>query len=560
MNKPLLFLFLILLITAGALGLWYWKGNEWGKGKIDLEILGPEKTQAGQEITYTVKLKNNGNANLEEPELAFEYPENALPLEDKDASTTDSAFNRLTKQLETIYPGEERAVEFKARLFGKEGDVLESKTFLTYRPKNLKAKYESKTIFSTQISQVPMTFEFDLPLKAGNGENLNFSLNYFSNIDYVLENLRIKMQYPSGFVFMSAKPNALDETEWVLPALYQVDGGRINIQGAIEGQEGEKKVFRAQLGVVVNDRFIAIKEVGQAVEMAEASFYVSALVNGAQNYAANVGDMLHYEIFFKNIGKQPVQKKFLLVKLDGDFYDLNSVMPGAGDIGKGDNSIIWDWKNVPELKFLDAEEEGKVDFWVKVKEADTGRNVRNPVLKAIVSIAGAEKVFENQINSKVELVQSVLFEDEVFGNTGPLPPKVGSSTTYTVAWQVKNSWNTLENTKVKATLPEYVKPTGDIFPENSKLTYDSTSRELVWNIGALKPFEGVSQQAPVSLAFKIELTPTDALKGKTPILINEAQLTGEDIFTLENISQTAPAVSADLPHDDTVSEAQGVVN
>lgn len=526
---------------------------------MKLEILGPETAGAGEEIAYSIKFKNNGKALLEEPELVFEYPENSLPVIAQTESQEGQEFNRTTQKLDSIYPGEERTVEFKARVFGKQGDLLKAQAWLTYRPKNIKAKYESKTSFSSQISNVPVNFEFDLPLKAENGETLQFSLNYFSNIGYALENLRVKMQYPNGFLFDSAKPQALDETEWSLPALYQVDGGRITVKGTIEGSEGEQKIFRAQLGVIINNKFIVLTETSRAVEMAEPSFYVSCLVNGAQNYTANSGDLLHYEVFFKNIGKKPIQKQFLLVKLDGDFFDLETIKTEQGEAGRGDNSVLWDWKNVQDLKFLDAGDEGKVDFWVKVKEPSLGQKIKNPVLKAVISIAGAEKVVETQINSQVELSQKVFREEEVFGNKGPIPPQVGASTTYTVFWQIKNSWNTLENVKVKGSLPSYAKPTGNIFPSDAKLTFDSASRELIWTIGSLEAFQGLSETTPFSLAFQIEVIPLASQRGQTITLINNVEISGEDVFTLDVVSATAPAIASGLPDDDTISEQQGVV-
>lgn len=551
MNRLFLFFLLILVVVAASLGVWYWKGNEWTKGVLKLEVLGPQAVQAGQEIKYLVKFKNNGQVRLEEAKLVFEYPENILPLERET--------QRITQELEDIYPGEERTVEFKGRAFGKEGDVLEGETFLTYRPKNLKASYESKTTFSTQISSVPLTFEFDLPLKAETGEDLNFSLNYFSNIDYVLENLRARIQYPNGFTFVYSKPQSLDETEFLLPSLYQVDGGRINIQGRVDGRAGEKKVFRAQLGVVIDERFVVLTESSQAVEMAEPSFYVSQFINGSQSYTATVGEMLHYEVFFKNIGKKPIQKKFLFVKLEGDFFDLSSLNSDQGEFGTGDNTILFDWKNVSDLRFLDADEEGKVEFWVKVKESTGGGRIRNPLLKNVVTIGGTEKVFEAKINAKIYLAQKVYFQEEVFGNKGPLPPRAGTSTSYTVFWQIENSWNTLENVKVRSILPSNVKPTGNIFPEDAKLTYDSSSRELVWTVGNLEPFQGSGDEVPLTLAFQIELTPNESQRDKTALLIEEAEISGQDIFTSELVSEKAIKVDTSLPDDETVTGSLGIV-
>lgn len=541
MRKIFIILILILFVAIGVTGYWYWQKNQYSKEILKLEILGPEAAQAGDEVEYLVRFKNNGKVRLEDPELIFEYPKQSLPQNYQSL--------RITKKIEDIYPGEERIESFRARVFGKENENLEAKTWLSYRPKNLTARYESKTTNTVQIKFVPLTFEFDLPLKAEKDEEVKFSLNYFSNINYILENLRVIIEYPDGFHFLNSSPQALDETEWELPSLSRANGGRIEIDGTIEGEEGTQRIFRAQLGIIRDGEFILLKEAAQSIEIITPTLYISQLINGHQNYIAEAGDLLHYEVFFKNIGRSPIQKKFLFVKLEGEFFNLNTLKSENGEFGTGDNSIIWDWKVLPALRFLDAGEEGKVEFWLRAKE-EIGQKIKNPVLRNRVSIAGTQKVFETKINSKIEIAQKVYFEEEVFGNSGPLPPKVGQGTTYTVFWQVRNSWNDLMNVKVKSKLPNNVKPTGKIFPEDAKFAFDSKSREVIWNIGELEAFQGFDG-TPLTLAFQIEFTPDSSQKDKTSVLIEEADLLGEDSFSEEILYEQANPVDTTLPDDDT---------
>ncbi len=553
MNKAIIFIiFIIIIAGVSAAGYWYWQGQQYSKEVLKVDILGPDQIQAGEEVEYLVKFKNNGNVRLEQPELIFQYPDNAFPVEGKEL--------RITEEIEDIYPGEERVVSFKAHIFGKEGDVLKAETWLSYQPKNLTARYESKTSLTTQIKTVPFTFEFDLPLKVEQGERIDFSLNYFSNIDYLLENLRVKIEYPDGFEFLSSKPTALDNTDWDLPVLTQADGGRIQIEGILDGNEGAKKAFKAQIGLVNNNQFVLLKESSQSVEIVEPSLYISQLINGSQNYPANVGDMLHYEIFFKNIGRSPIQKKFLFVKLDSDFFDLNSLKSDKGEFGRGDNSIIWDWKVVPSLKFLDSNDEGKVDFWVNVKDGSAGRKIKNPLLQNKVTVAGTDKLFEIKINSGVELEQKVYYQEEVFGNSGPLPPQIDQKTTYTVFWQIENSWNDLENVKVKTQLPSSVSVTGRFFPDNAKFTFDSQSREVLWNVSKVDAFQGSGEEgSPLTLAFQIEFVPDAFQRGRTPWLVKDTEIIGTDSFTLDIIEEKADGVNTTLPDDQTVSSGQGIV-
>jgi hypothetical protein len=211
---------------------------------------------------------------------------------------------------------------------------------------------------------------------------------------------------------------------------------------------------------------------------------------------------------------------------------------------------------------LSSQEEGKVDFWIELKKDWPIETLddKNPELKTKVYLSQNREEFVNRVNSKLEIVQEGYFQDEVFGNSGPIPPKVGESTTYTIMWRVKNYYNEVKNTTVKAVLPKNVKLTGEIFPEEQeeKFTFDSVSRELVWNVGDLLAVQGILNPAP-NLSFQVSFTPDATQKGKAPDLIKEAIMTGEDQWTKETLSATSSAIDTTLPDDDTVSKSQGIV-
>jgi len=533
--------FLILVVIMGAAGFWYWKGNIYSKEVLKLEILGPETVQAGDRINYIVKFKNNGKVRLEMPEMVFEYPVYVLPESEEQSL-------RITKKLDDIYPGEERTLNFSGTVLGNEGDVIKAQALLSYTPKGLKSRYQSQTNFVSKIVLSPITLEFDLPSKIEQGAELNFNINYFSNMNFILDNLRLKVFYPGGFSLLSARPKSLDGAEWALPALSQANGGRVNIKGSLEGMEGQSKIFKAQLGVIKKDgTFVLLKESSAVVQIVESSLFISQTINGLVLAYVPVESLLHYEIYFKNIGSKALQKKFLVVKLVGDFFDLDSLNAESGDVGKGDNSIIFDWKNNADLRLLEAGQEGKVEFWIKTKDISAERRIENPVLKTIVSVAGAEKTFETKLQGKVELAQKVVGGDEFFA--GPDNPVIQTSTStiYTVLWQIKNYWNGLDNIKVEGVLPSYVRFTGKIFPQDASVTFDSESREIVWYINHLNPYEGTGDK-PVRLAFQIELSLNDMsqIDSKVP-LINFTSLVGNDVFVGDTVLYKLSALMIDAP-------------
>jgi len=558
--KKVIFFIIILTILVGAAGFWYWQRNPYSKEILKLEILGPAETDISQEIEYTVKYKNNGNIRLEELRLIFEFPEHALLAEG-----TTKRQEIGPDKLEDIYPGEEKIFKFKGRLFGKEGELKTAKAWLNYRPKNLKPRYESATTFTTVIKPAPLTFDFDLASKVEPGRVLKFSLNYFSSLNYPLTNLRVKIEYPSDFEFLESIPRSLGKTEWDIPLLNKAEGGRIEIRGKLSGELREQKFFQASLGIWLDDEFILLKEITKGVEITKPTLYVFQRINSYDEYIASPGEVLHYEIFFRNVGDEPFSDLFLVARLDGKAFDFDSVKTETGQFNKGDNSIIWDWRGVDKLKFLTQGEEGKVEFWLNTKEIfqTAGFQEKNFVLKNTVSIAKVKEEFKSKLNSKLVISQKGYFQDEAFGNSGPVPPKVGQATTYTIVWEVKNYYNDLGNVKVKAFLPSNVGLTGKIFPESesSKFAFDNKSREIVWTVSdgsGLAAGTGVLNQPP-TVVFQVALTPFIEHKGKILPIINEARITGEDQWTEVILEKIAQAIDTTLPDDQNIQDHTGIV-
>jgi len=557
MKKFTIFI-IISALVVGIYGLYYYQKNVYSKDVLKLEILGQEETELLQEIKYTVKYKNNGNVRLEEPELVFDYPDNALP-----ADGTSLRVVKKSEELgEVIYPGQEKTFTFTARLMGQEGEVKEARASLSYQPKNLKARYVSETSFTTIIKKIPLNFDFDLSSKIESGKELKFRLNYFSNVDYPLAGLRIIIDYPSGFEFIDSTPKSLEKTEWDIGLLNKAEGGRIEISGKLVGEVGAEKIFQAKIGTWQDGEFILLKEVSRGITVIKPALYITQQINNNPKFTASPGDLLHYEVFFRNIGEEFLNDMFLLVTLNGSAFDFETVRAPEGDFTPGDNSIIWDWRRVKNLQLLSPQSEGKVEFWVELKDEWEIKNLedKNPEIKTIIFLSQAKEEFTNKVNSKLAISQKGYFNDEIFGNSGPLPPKAGEATTYTITWQAKNYYNEVKDAKVKAVLPKNVSLTGKIFPQEQtdKITFDSQSREIVWNVGDLAVGQGILTSAP-NISFQVAFLPGESQKGQIPEIIGQAEIIGQDEWTGETLRVSSPSINTALPDDGRVSEEQGRV-
>jgi uncharacterized repeat protein (TIGR01451 family) len=548
-NKKVIFIVLVAIVVAGFFGFWYYRDQIFSKEILKLEILGPEQATMGDEIQYTVKYKNNGNFVLQQPKLTFELPDNSL---------TEDSKTQFEQDLPDIYPGQENTVTFKTRLLGKEGDLEVAKAWLSYVPKNLSARYESDTTLTTTITTVPITLTFDLPSTVEKGKEITYAINYFSNIDYPLENLSIKVDPVAGFQLESADPTSLDNVEWKLDALQKAQGGRISIKGLVNADTGSNLTFLAHLGMWVNGTFVVIKEVNQTVQVIQPQLFISQQINNSASYTASPGESLHYDISFRNIGATPFNNVFAIVRLNGSAFDFSTLKSDQGQARPNDNLIVFDPNQVINLQHIDPQQEVKVGFDIKLKNswtpADSEKN--NTMIKSNIDVSDISQEFDTKVNTNLELSQKVYYAPQNgIQNSGPTPPQVNTPTTYTVVWQVKNDFNDVKNVKVKAVLPAGVTLTAKISPDSeiSHFSLDSNSREIVWSPGDLTA--GASLPA---LSFQISLTPSLLMQGTAPQLIGQATVSGDDQFTGATVQTTAPAVTTALP-DDSSNSGGGIV-
>jgi len=543
LNK-LILVFIFLTLLLGIFGYWQWQRHIFSEEVVRLEIFGPRMVEAGEEFEYVVKFKNKGVVRLEEVRLIFEYPRQAIVPDGK------PLWQEII--LEDINPGQEKTIPFRARLLGREGENLVARAALSYRPKNLQARFESVTTFTTIIESVPLTFEFEMPPRIKPGRNFTFRINYFSHLDYPLTNLRIQIEYPPGFQFISSVPRALKGNEWTIPVLNSFQGGRIEISGQFLGEASQPKIFRARLGILREGEFILLRESQKAIEITRPAIHLGQKINRNPDHVASAGEWLYYEIYFKNLGDRTLTNLFMVIRLEGEAFDFQTIRSDLGQTTPGLNSIVFDWRRVSKLQFLLPMEEGRVDFWVRLRD-DFGP-VTNPVLRNTISIDGVEKEFVTKVNSRLEIVQRGYFQ------SGPIPPRVGETTTYTIVWQAKNYYSLVRNVKVKATLPPGVELTGKIFPEEEalKFTFDPETREIVWLVGDLEMRTDVFAP-PRSLVFQIAFTPLPDQIGQTPEIIGKAKVIGEDSWTGQTLKTTAPSLNTTLPDDETITEEMGIV-
>ncbi|MCL4399969.1 hypothetical protein M1506_01700, partial [Patescibacteria group bacterium] len=174
----------------------------------------------------------------------------------------------------------------------------------------------------------------------------------------------------------------------------------------------------------------------------------------------------------------------------------------------------------------------------------------------------AETSEETRVSSVVYLSSKALFRDAGSGiaNVGPLPPRVGTPTDFTIHWLLSNFGNDLSNVSISAPLPSGITFTGVTKSTiaSSSIVYSSSTGSVVWNIGDVGANSGFIT-GPIEGVFQVEATPTNDEVGSYEDLLGETTLKASDDFTNSNISISADPVTTLLPYDKTVSSSDGLV-
>jgi hypothetical protein len=252
----------------------------------------------------------------------------------------------------------------------------------------------------------------------------------------------------------------------------------------------------------------------------------------------------------------------MVAKLDSSALDMSTIQAeDGGQAQSNDNMIVWDYSQVLALRHLDPQEQGELDFDVKVKSdwSPAGTEANNTVIIDEINISQITQKFTIKVSSGLVISQKGFYKNSDISNSGPIPPSAGKPTTYTINWEIKNYFSDAKNVKVKASLPENISLTGQILPQNelSNFSFDSASREIVWSIGDIQAGTGVTGD-PVSLSFQISLTPDSSQKGAAAPLIGKVQISGENQFTNTTIISQDSGVDTSLP-DDFADSGGGIV-
>ncbi len=562
-TKFFIFSFSFFLISVlAALFIFNSGANQITYEKVNVGVQGPNYISGGDTISFIVSVNNQNSVPIVLSDVYVIYPQGTV-----EPGSPTITMSRDRQSFEKILPGGTEDVRFKAVIFGSEGETKKIQVRYEYRVENSNAIFHKDKDYDIRISTAPINITSEHPTKILSGEEIEVEIDIASNSTEDVSNLGLKVDYPFGFVYESAIPEPVSGNNiWDIGTILAAGNKVVKVKGVIGGQNGEDRVFRYSVGSKDEEDLSDIGSVFSSSEsivtIKKPDIGVKILVDGSDDeVSGNEGEFLSVELGVTNNLQAKILNPNITVELKGEVIDERQIEVDNGFYDSRTNSIIWSKQASNNFNNLEKGETRRLTFKVKIKESLEVLNAKDPLILFDVKASG-ESFNEDggatitqgsnsktvKLNSELVVLGKTFYNGGAISSEGPIPPKVGETTNYTIYWETKSSTNDLSDVKISAILPPYVKYLGVFTPSNMDITFDENRKEVVWDVGKVPASSGFSED-PVGVYFKVEIEPSLSQVGTAVNLLNDKRITGIDTFTGKIISITGPGETTKADED-----------
>lgn len=558
--------FLVLVIVGTTFFfISYFQG---GASKVLIEIDGPEKVFRGVPFEVSVKVTNDSGNLLGDVELLVGPGSKIVSLNNSSESGIlndplgDMGSGTLTRRsyrfLATGEVDAEEKIEFKLVYFAAGGN-----------------RFELNKVHKAKVDRLALKIEVKKPEQVLPSSVFEFTIDYKNISDFNFPELTLEAQYPAAFKFVSASltPDSLNNY-WRLGELRAASSGNLEIRGSLAASD-VPLIFPLVFSVSFDGKSYPIIEENLEFAVAPPPVRLGLFVNRQSNYIARIGDILTYTIQYENLSGIALADVVIKTELSSELFDFATLATPAR-VNLATRTLLWDASNMPVLRLLDAGGSGEVSFSIKLKDQFPiiRLNDKNFTLRLNTEIKSPSvpyylktdetkvtAVFETKVSGQVILDAKAFYRDAASGivNNGPMPPKVGSPTEYSLHWVIRNYATDLKDVTIRAGLASGVRWTGIVKSNiDSVPLYNEATQEIIWTIDKIRATKGVLD-APLEAVFQVEATPNPADFGKFQTLLGETILRATDEFTNLELSASDVAITTSLPDDITIGQGGGRV-
>lgn len=545
-------------IIAGSLvlfilllwGFFKFRQTSFSQDRVEVSLSGSQEALSGKILNYKIQYKNNNRATLKNAVLRVNFPKNFIPENNPGFSMEGS--NSSVLNLGNIAGRKEGEIDFEGKIFSPKGSLIYLRAEISYMPSSLDGQFTSQGQISVFVQSSPVKLEMSAPQNLANDDAIDYQIDYQNNGEKEIEGMKVKIEYPEGFVFSKADPlNSEGSNFWYIGTLLPRQSGKIVISGKLSGVRNTIRTAKAYIGIMDEEEFVIYDEEDALTQISGSPLIIRQVVNGRDNLNVNLGELLSFEIKFKNDGNIGLRDVIITEKLEGESLDYASLKLEKGSFDSDTKMITWKASDYVDLKEFEPGQEGVIRFAIKVKNSllIEKSSDKNFIISSIAKIDSPDiptpieinKIISGnrmdmKVNSGIALETAGYYFDSTIENFGPVPPEVGKETTYTIHWKIFNAMNDLGEAKVEAIIPTGVTimKVKDFEDANLQYTFNERNHTLIWKIGNMESGAGILN-SPREMVFQVKIKPSPNQVDLKVNLLDETIFSAKDFFTGEEI-------------------------
>jgi len=573
-RKPWGFVILGLVILAAATVsgfIFFSRGTKFSGDQVGLALSLPDNIASGDTVTLTVRYHNDEKVDLKNTEIALEYPDGfAASQSSIEASNDfDSAFT-----IGTIKRGQVGEFTVSGTITGEVNSTVTFSGNMTYRPVNFNSDFQAQATVDGTIATATLTLAIDGPAKIAPNAAGTWTINYTNSAARELTNVQLAVTLPTGFTLQSTSPKATTApSTWLLNTLGAGAKGKITLTGMFTGKAGETAELAVSANLVKPGNQVSLQaQTTLLIALVNTGLTVSIGANGETTASAiTPGESITYTIKLENKSDAEVNDVTATATLTGTVYDLTKLT----DVGSGQltgSDIVWNKNGIAGLADIQPKDSVTLTFTIPTVVPGGAKTERDLNPAAMISVAisspnlptGSAKptVLITKVNSVLEIKADARYynDDGDQLGSGPVPPKVGQTTSYRIIWTATNTTSDANSFSASAVLPNNVLWTGQhVSRDAGDINFDPATRTVTWSINKVPGGTG-SRYPALTANFEVSITPTADQVGNVVVLSEALNATAVDGSSGKNLTATASSLTTNLPSDPQVGGEGQVIS
>ena len=538
-------LFLLLSVLGYTGYRVYSSNNTVSNANIDVMVSLSPYIVGGEITPMSIEVGNRNNISLQEAVLSISYKKGISSQNETEEISEKRDIGLMNKS------GVAKQ-EFKVQIYGAEAESKDINVKLEYKVAGSNAIFSKIVTVSTVIKSAAVSVHINGPDSLIQGQSGSYTFDIKNNTSVKTDPFLVSLAMPISFKIDEVFPKQEGKDFiWKINNLNPNETISIVIKGVFISNAGEKTSIHATVGASTgnsnNISTVYSSDVKDVLINKSPINLSMSLTTGVGNVEVGIlkyGDKPKATITYENISDEILYNVELTVYVSGDAPIVNSISGDSnGYIDTLNKKIVYNKNTLPALASLQPKSKGSAILYIPI--ITKGGNSPNLHLEITGTGDSSSPLGVSTRISKDWLVEGVAklnsqttYQNSPFPNSGPVPPKANTETTYTLHLN-SSAQNSLSAVKVSFVLPFYV-TWKNVFTSGAPVSYDSGNKTVTWNVGKLDSGQTANTDIQVSVR------PSVSHIGNSPVITSPIIMEGTETDSNSTIKISNPPLTTEM--------------